>query len=174
MHALGYQLLQPEKWYGWYVKGNMVDASGLSLHAFQFPRFLHFIVPSFAMTGIFMMLYAWYFNNRKDIDKGYLEWVGKTGGNMAFGFTSLQAAVGFWWLLSVPGDLAFMTNPFFSGRGGIGHLPSGAPLCRPERPREIRNPQRPRRLLTIFGMSYTREALRDAVLLAVSAIPFFR
>ena len=112
MHALSYQLLQPEKWLQWYIKGNAVDTSGTSLHAFQLPRFLHFIIPSFAMTGIFLMLYAWYFKERADMEKGYLEWVGRTGAKMAFNFTAVQAAVGFWWLLSLPGEFSFLQTHF--------------------------------------------------------------
>lgn len=159
MHALGYQLLQPEKWYGWYVKGNAVDASGLSLHAFQLPRFLHFVVPSFAMTGIFMMLYARYFGSRKDMDKGYLEWVARTGGAMAFGFTALQAVVGFWWLLSVPGELAFMTNPFFLTGAALGICLLALLYVARKDPVKYAIPSALGAFLTIFGMSYAREAV---------------
>ncbi|MBI4710337.1 MAG: hypothetical protein HY759_04450 [Nitrospirae bacterium] len=71
MHALNYQALQPDKWLGWYMKGNAVNTSGTSLQAFQLPRFLHFIIPSFAMTGIFLMLYAWYFQKRLSASGGF-------------------------------------------------------------------------------------------------------
>jgi len=120
MHALGYQLLQPAKWLDWYVRGDTADTSGVSLHAFQLSRFLHFIVPSFAMTGILLMLYAWYFKDRNDKDKEYLQWVGKMGANMAFVFTAIQAAAGLWWLLSLPSKFRFFLDPFFLISAGLG------------------------------------------------------
>ena len=123
MHVLGYQLLLPEKWYQWYVAGKSgVDASGASLHAFQLPRFLHFIVPSFAMAGLFLMLYAWYFKDRADKDREQLAWVAGTGAGIAFFFTALQALVGIWWLFSLPPEFRFFTNPFFLAAAGMGVL----------------------------------------------------
>lgn len=113
MHALNYQALTPEKWMEWYIKGTNVDTSGSNLYAFQLPRFLHFMIPAFAMTGILFMLYAWYFRERDDFDKNYLEWVGKMGAKLAFIFSLIQAGAGFWWLLSLPPKFNFMTNPFF-------------------------------------------------------------
>jgi hypothetical protein len=112
MHVLGYQLLQPEKWLQWYVEKSGVDASGTLLHAFQLPRFLHFIVPSFAMAGLFLMLYAWYFKDRPDMDREHLAWVAGTGARTAFLFTVLQALVGVWWLFSLPREFRFFTDPF--------------------------------------------------------------
>lgn len=160
MHALGYQLLQPERWLEWYIKGNAVDTSGASLHTFQFPRFLHFVIPSFAMTGIFLMLYAWYFKSREDMDKEYLKWVGKTGAKMAFIFTALQVIVGFWWLLSLPGEFSFFTNPFFliGALLGIGLLLFFYSAQRD--PQRYAVPAMLGAFLTIFVMSYAREALR--------------
>jgi hypothetical protein len=160
MHALGYQLLQPEKWLNWYTKGNFIDTSGTSLHAFQLPRFLHFIIPSFAMTGIFLMLYAWYFKNRADFDKGYLEWVGTTGAKMAFIFTAIQAAVGFWWLFSLPAGFSFFTNPFFLIGAALGIVLLVFLYNAQKDPVKYAVPGVLGAFLTIFGMSYAREALR--------------
>jgi hypothetical protein len=160
MHVLSYQFLQPEKWLGWYIKGNTVDTSGSSLHAFQLSRFLHFFIPSFAMTGIFMMLYAWYFKNRTDFDKGYLEWVGKTGAKMAFTFTAIQAVVGFWWLFSLPGEFNFFTNPFFLVGAALGIALLFFLYNAQKDPVKYAVPGVLGAFLTIFGMSYTREALR--------------
>lgn len=160
MHALSYQLLQPEKWLQWYIKGNTVDTSGTSLHAFQLPRFLHFIIPSFAMTGIFLMLYAWYFKERADMEKGYLEWVGRTGAKMAFNFTAVQAAVGFWWLLSLPGEFSFFTNPFFLIGAALGIVLLIFLYNAQKDPVKYAVPSIVGAFLTIFGMSYAREALR--------------
>jgi len=160
MHALGYQLLHPEKWLGWYVSGNSVDTSGTSLHAFQLPRFLHFIIPSFAMTGIFLMLYAWYFKNRTDIDKGYLDWVSRTGAKMAFTFTALQAVIGFWWLFSLPGEFNFFTNPFFLIGAALGIVLLFFLYNAQKDPVKYAVPGILGAFLTIFGMSYARESLR--------------
>lgn len=160
MHALGYQLLQPEKWLQWYVKENSVDTAGTSLHAFQLSRFLHFIVPSFAMAGIFLMLYAWYFKNRTDFDKGYLEWVGKTGAKMAFTFTVIQSIVGFWWLFSLPGEFNFFTNPFFLIGAALGIALLLFLYNAQKDPVKYAVPGILGAFLTIFGMSYARESLR--------------
>ncbi len=160
MHSLGYQLLQPGKWLGWYIKGNIVDASGASLHAFQLPRFLHFIIPSIAMAGIFLMLYAWYFEKRGDMDRGYIQWIGRTGAKMAFLFTAIQAAIGFWWLLSLPGELGFFMNPFFLIGAALGMVLLVFLSNAQRNPVKYAVPSIGGAFLTIFGMSYTREALR--------------
>lgn len=160
MHALGYQLLQPEKWLDWYTKGNAADTSGTSLHAFQLPRFLHFIVPSLAMAGIFLMLYAWYFRNRDDMDKEYLEWAGRAGAKMAFLFTVIQGVIGFWWLFALPSGFRFFTNPFFLIGAGLGIVLMVFLFVAQKDPAKYAVPGALLAFLTIFGMSYAREALR--------------
>lgn len=160
MHALNYQLLQPEKWLSWYSNGNSVDASGTSLYSFQLSRFLHFIIPAFAMTGIFMMLYAWYFKEREDFDKGYLEWVGKTGANMAFTFTLIQAVVGLWWLFSLPRELNFYTNPLFLIGAILGVVLLVYLYNAKKDPAKYAIGSVLVGFITIFAMSYAREALR--------------
>ncbi|MFI5347706.1 MAG: hypothetical protein ACHQ51_15130 [Elusimicrobiota bacterium] len=113
MHAFGYQALQPEKWLGWYAKGGVVDASGTVLHSFSLPRFLHFIVPAFAVGGVFLMLYAWYLEPRADSDRDYLAWTARLGASLAFWATAAECAGGFWWLASLPPELRFARNPVF-------------------------------------------------------------
>ena len=164
MHVLGYQLLQPEKWLGWYIKNGAVDTSGTSLHAFQLPRFLHFIIPSFAMTGIFLMLYAWYFKDREDMDKKYLEWVSRTGAKMAFYFTAIQVIIGLWWLFSVPLEFKFFINPFFLTGTGIGIVLLYLLYSAQKDPAKYAAPSLAVAFLTIFGMSYARETLRTKYL----------
>lgn len=164
MHALNYQLIQPEKWLGWYIKGNGVDTSGTSLHAFQASRFLHFIIPSFAMTGMLLMLYSWYLKDRDDKERGYLQWVGKTGANMAFIFTAIQTVVGFWWLFSLPLDYRFFTNPFFLIGAGLGIVLLIYLNSARKDPVKYAVPGIILGFLTIFGMSYAREALRTKYL----------
>ena len=160
MHALGYQLLQPEKWYQWYIRETAVDTSGLSLHAFQLPRFLHFIIPSLAMTGVFLMLYAWYFKDRGDKDRAYLEQVGAMGAKMAFLFTLLQALVGFWWLLSLPAELDFLNNPFFLVATAFGIALLFFLYYAQKDPLKYAVPSGVGSFLAILAMSYNREALR--------------
>jgi len=160
MHVLGYQLLLPEKWLQWYVQGNGVDASGTSMHAFQLPRFLHFMVPPFAMAGLFLMLYAWYFKDRTDKDSELLAWVAGMGAKMAFLFTALQALVGVWWLLSLPPEFRFFTDPFFLVAAGVG-VSLLLFLYRARKdPFRYAVPAGVWTFLTILAMSYAREVLR--------------
>ena len=160
MHSLGYQLLQPEKWYQWYVRGAAVDASGLSLHSFQLPRLLHFIVPSLAVTGIFLMLYAWYFRNRGNSDKAHLARVGAAGAKLAFFFTMLQALVGFWWLLSLPTELDFLNSPFFLTALSFGIALLVLLYFSQNDPIRYAVPSGLGIFLTVLAMSYAREGLR--------------
>jgi hypothetical protein len=160
MHGLGYQLLQPEKWYQWYVRGAEVDASGLALHSFQLPRFLHFIAPSLAVTGIFLMLYAWYFRNRGDRDKAHLAQVGALGAKLAFFFTMLQALVGFWWLLSLPAELDFLNSPFFLTAVAFGIALLILLYFAQKEPLRYALPSGLGAFLTVLAMSYAREGLR--------------
>ncbi|MHB8908040.1 MAG: hypothetical protein ACYDAA_04090 [Syntrophales bacterium] len=164
MHALGYQLLQPEKWQQWYMTGSAADTSGLSLHAFQLPRFLHFIVPSLALTGIFLMLYAWYFKDRRDMDGGHLAWTGATGAKMAFLFTLFQALIGFWWLLSLPAELDFLHSPFFLAGAGLGIGLLLLLYAAQKDPVKYAVLSGFGAFCTIFAMSYAREALRMSYL----------
>jgi hypothetical protein len=160
MHVLGYQLLQPEKWLQWYVEDGGVDASGTSLHAFQLPRFLHFMVPSFAMAGLFLMLYAWYFKDRPDMDREHLAWVAGTGARMAFLFTAVQAIVGVWWLFSLPPEYRFYANPFFLIAVAMGVLLLFYLYRARKDPFRYAVRAGAWAFLTIFAMSYAREALR--------------
>jgi hypothetical protein len=160
MHVLGYQLLQPDKWLAWYVKGNAVDASGVSMHSFQIPRFLHFIVPSFAITGILLMLYARYFEKRNDTDREYVQWAGRLGARMAFSFTALQAGIGFWWLLSLPHAFRFYTNPFFLLGAGLGIALLIVLYAARKAPARYAVGSMSLAVLAVAGMSSAREALR--------------
>jgi hypothetical protein len=127
MHVLGFQLLQPEKWLGWYTSHGAASTAGTVLHDFSIPRFLHFIVPAFAVTGVFLMLYSWYFRARADADTAYLDWAGRLGAKLAFHATALEVVTGFLWLMVLPGDLRFHAHPLFAlgavlGLGLLGYL----------------------------------------------------
>ena len=160
MHVLGYQLLLPGKWLDWYVKGNAVATSGTSLHDFQVSRFLHFIIPSFAMTGIFLMLFAWYFEKRPDRDGKYVQWVGQLGARMAFFFTALQAGMGIWWLVSLPSAFRFFTNPFFLAGVGLGVSLLVLLYAARKAPTRYAVVSMAAAFLAVAGMSAAREALR--------------
>jgi len=159
MHVLSYQLLQPDKWLAWYAKQG-IDTSGLALHAFHLPRYLHFLMPSFALTGVFLMLYAWYLAKREDADRDYLQWVGQTGAKLALLFTFIQAIVGLWWLFSLPGELAFMGSPFFLVGAALGVLLLVILYAAQKSPVTYAVPSSLGAFVAVFGMSYAREALR--------------
>ncbi|PLX41724.1 MAG: hypothetical protein C0608_05045 [Deltaproteobacteria bacterium] len=112
MHMLAMQSLHPEEWVKWYAPGGVMDTSGWAFNAFSIERFLHFIVPAFINTGIFMMLYAWYFKPRSDMDGAYLDWVAGVGAKMALYAFFVQIAIGFWFLLGLPAELNFIYNPW--------------------------------------------------------------
>ncbi|MBX6422736.1 hypothetical protein [Thermosulfurimonas sp. F29] len=113
IHALSLQAVHPEKWPEWTAESRGLFETGGRLHAFSLPRYLHFILASVAVTGIFLMLYARYFEVRKDFDPSYLAWVGRIGVRTALVFSLLQAGAGLWWLGSLPAEFRFYTQPLF-------------------------------------------------------------
>lgn len=160
MHAFGYQLLQPDKWMSWYMQGESVRTSGSVLHAFQLPRLLHFVAPAFALTGVLLMLYAWYFGKRADADPVYLEWVGRRGARMALIFTGIQAAIGVWWLLRVPSSLKFFTSPILLIAAGLGIMLLVLLIRAQKSPANHAVPSMAAAALAVVAMSAAREALR--------------
>jgi hypothetical protein len=160
MHAVSYQALLPEKWLSWYMNNNKVNLYGAQLHAFQLPRFLHFIVASFALTGIFMMLYSWYFWKREDMDNDYIAWVGKAGAKMALIFTVLQMAVGIWWLLSLPANFHFYTNYMFLIGVPVAVILLFVLIKAQSDPRRYALPVAVITLIIVLAMSSLREVLR--------------
>lgn len=172
MHNLNYQALLPEKWFSWYIKGLEVDTSGSSLHAFQLPRLLHFLVPAFAMIGIYFMLYAWYFSKREDFSPDYLNWVGTLGAKLALYASLIQALVGFWWLFSVPAKFSFHTNPFFL-LAFLSALVLLAFLFKAQRdPAKNAIPAFILAFITVLLMASAREALRVLYFAEVKYSPF--
>jgi hypothetical protein len=111
MHALAVTQLYPEKWPNFATQNNIYLSSGKYLHGFEIFRFLHFMLPSFAVTGVWLIFYSRYF--REKYDPAYLEWVERLGAKLVLIFSLLQAIAGFLWLVSLPKELNFMTNPFF-------------------------------------------------------------
>lgn len=164
MHVLNYQSLQPDKWISWYIHSGVIDTTGTALHDFQISRFLHFIVPAFIMTGLLLMLYAWYFKDRQDMDKQYLQWSARIGVNLSFYAIMVQVVIGFWWLFSLPGRFEFYMNPLLLIGAGLGIVLLFIFTYIRENPIKYAVPSGIAALLTIFGMAYARETLRTKYL----------
>jgi hypothetical protein len=160
MHALNYQLLQPENWQQWYMPDGLPDTTGISLHAFSIGRFFHFIMPSFALTGIFLMLYARYFKDRTDMDSAFLKRVGSLGVRLAYIFTVLQVLVGFWWLFGLPVEFRFFRNPVLLVTAGLGFTLMVFLSFAQKDPVNYAILSGITAFLAVFGMSYAREVLR--------------
>jgi len=160
MHGINYQMLMPEKWGEWYAGNGKINAYGTNLHAISIPRLFHFLVPSLAVTGIFMMLYSWYLRTRQDINQEYLSFVSKKGAGIAFYFTLLQMLFGIWWLFSIRSELRFYTEPFFiiSVVSAI-FLLHNLYLAR-KMPEKFALSSGIIAVITIFFMSLSREVLR--------------
>ncbi len=160
IHVLSMQALHPEEWLGWYVSGVKMNTAGWGLNALQVSRLLHFLVPALLNTGIFLMLYAWYFKPRKDLDQDYLAWAAKLGLGLARYAVIATALIGIWWLIGLPAEFSFMTEHsliagyvlavllivllFKAQQDPFGYAPIAAALS----------------LLTLLVMSVTRESLR--------------
>ncbi len=164
MHILNMQMLSPDRWVEWYAPGGVVDASGMGLHGFQLSRFLHFILASGAVTGLFLMLYAWYIRARTDVEEIYVTWAGRLGARLLIVFSVLEVLDGLWWLLDIPGELGFHKNVLFAIAFVAGLLFTVFLF------KVVRNPLRwalPTGLLmtvVVLLMAATREALRVSYL----------
>ena len=98
-------MLQPEKWSAYFTNrsGTILNLSDPAL----WPRYLHFVIASVAVAGLFSSL-VWQIRARKGVP-GSGEEVRK--GLRIFAIaTSVQVAVGIWFLIALPRDfmLAFM------------------------------------------------------------------
>ncbi len=113
MHSLAVTQLYPEKWPSFAVIKGVYQSSGSSLHGFELFRFLHFIVPSLAVVGVWLMFYGNYFKGTGKYSEEYLSYVAKLGAKLALYASLGQAVVGFIWLLTLPTEFSFFTNPFF-------------------------------------------------------------
>lgn len=127
MHSLGFQMLHPAQWLGWYTSHGAAATSGTVLHAFSFVRFLHFILPAAAAAGVFLLLYARYYRARPDVDAAYLDWTARLGAKLAFHATAAQTAGGVLWLMVLPRELRFHAHPLMGvgivlGLGLLGYL----------------------------------------------------
>lgn len=158
MHALAVTQLHPEKWPSFATVNNTYISSGKYLHGFEIFRFLHFMLPSLAVTGVWLIFYSKYFRNR--YESAYLDWVERLGVKLALIFSLLQAGVGFLWLLSLPQSLNFMSNPFFIFALVVGLLFIGFLFYAQKNPSKHAVPIAIFLGVTVLAMSTAREALR--------------
>lgn len=114
IHVLSMEALHPELWHKWLTgqKGTLLTG-GARFHGLAPGRLLHFFSASFAVTGTFLMLYAWYFRPRPDFDREYLDYAAHKGMNLALYGTLFTAGTGFWWAGEVPSGIGFFSNPVF-------------------------------------------------------------
>ena len=160
MNLISVQFLEPAKWKAWYLTGTMMNTSGTTIYDFRISRYLHFIIPSFAITGVFMMLYGWFFSKRDDMDHDYLHWVAVSGAKMALWATIIQIIIGFWWLFSLPANLKFAGNPFLWIGAVLGIVFFFVIMAAQKDPEKYAVLSALFAFLSVLGMCVSREVLR--------------
>jgi hypothetical protein len=160
MSVLSVQAMVPGQWLEWYSANGQIATSGTGLYKFELGRFIHYIIPGFINIGIFLMLYAWYFQPLADFDKTYLKWVGKIGAKVAKVATMIQVVIGFWWLMTIPSSLGFMSNPFLWIGAVLGLLLLAGLMKFEGDPVRVAVPLAFLSFVAILGMSISREVLR--------------
>ncbi len=161
IHMLSMEQLMPQHWKEWIVAANgTVSYSGGEFHGVELGRLLHILIPSFAVTGVFLMLYAAYFDKREDYDPKYLEYVGQKGAWMAFWASAIAIGAGFWWLGLIPKEFNFARNPLFLAGAALGVVTTAYIGSSVYKPKEKAINCALLMFLTIFVMSCAREALR--------------
>ncbi len=161
IHMLSMEQLMPAQWKSWVItpEGSYLTDGG-QFHGFSPGRFLHFILSSFAVTGVFMMLYTVYFRKRTDYDPAYLDYVARRGAGIAFAFSVVAAAAGFWWAGEIPAELGFLKNPFFVA-GAVGGIALVAYLGMAHlNPEKYAAKAATAMFIVIFTMCAAREGLR--------------
>ncbi len=107
MHILNIQMLKSNKWATFWH-----PSSFGKLNSFEFYRFLHFFLASFALVGFFILINSWYLK-KKQVEEEVVNFRAKLGFKIFFVFTILQAISGIWWLLMIPGKFKFYFDHFF-------------------------------------------------------------
>jgi hypothetical protein len=112
-------MVNPEKWTGYFENrsGTMLNLSDPTL----IPRYLHFVVASVAVAGLFMAI-TWKFKQDPRAEE-----YSNQGMTWFFYATIVQVGVGLWFLMSLPKDimLSFMggsalyTSVFLPGLAGV-------------------------------------------------------
>ena len=104
-------MVQPEKWGAYFGQrnGTLLNLSDPSL----LPRYLHFIVASVAVTGLFMAI-LWTLRKRKGVDNAQTKIVSSL--RLFAIATAVQMVIGFWFLLALPKDfmLQFMGQNMYT------------------------------------------------------------
>lgn len=111
MHALSYQALLPDQWMSWYAPGGMVDTSGSTLHAIQWPRYIFIMSLSLPAVGVFLIAYAHYFASRADREPAYRAFARELGKRLAtwgFGISLVSMLV---WQFIQPNGSGLMLHP---------------------------------------------------------------
>ncbi len=161
IHMLSMEQLNAPLWKGWLVgPDGTVSVAGGEFHGVSLGRLLHFFIGSLAVTGVFLMLYHWYFRQRADYEQEYLVYVSKRGVSIAFWSLFPAIAAGFWWLGTVPQDFHFVANPFFV-LGAIAGVCTTAYIGTSfNKPADRAIPAAIALFATIFVMCCAREGLR--------------
>jgi hypothetical protein len=162
--ALSVQALVPGEWLKWYTRYGELHTTGTGLYHFEVGRFLHFMAPAFINTGIFMMLYAWYFRARADRDDAYLDWVGRAGVRLAKIAVMIEIVTGLWWLVALPRNLHFMRDPYMWAGAGLGMILLAVLYRAARNPDRFALPLAAFSLVTVLVMSIAREVLRMSYL----------
>ncbi|MGC8697365.1 MAG: hypothetical protein ACP5Q0_02735 [Halothiobacillus sp.] len=106
MHVLSLQMLSPEKWMQWYAPNGIVDASGRTLHDYNFWRFGFFISLSVPVIGLWLIAYRRYLMGRDTEDAGYLAFIQSLSMKLipVGGVISLALMAG--WMFTLPANVA--------------------------------------------------------------------
>lgn len=97
MHVLSYQVLLPNQWMNWYAPGGVIDTSGSTLHAIQWPRYLFIMSLSVPAVGVFLIAYTHYFAVRPEYTAEYRAFVRALGQNLAqWGFACAMLPLLIW------------------------------------------------------------------------------
>ncbi len=160
IHSLTVTQLYPEKWPSFTTLNNSYISSGKYLHGFEIFRFLHFIVPSLSVIGVWLIFSSSYFRGK--YEEKYLNWIENLGIKLALIFSLIQGGIGFLWLLSLPADLKFFSHPLFILALLVAFVFLGFLFYTKKNPSKYAIPIALLLGITILFMSIAREALRIA------------
>jgi hypothetical protein len=156
-------MLRPERWATLYA----ASAAGLHLNVSDpthGPRFLHFLVASFAVTGLFLAL------RMRGATDDARRWTAVFGARLFAGATHVQLLVGLGFLFTLPADVRAL---FLGGRvldtvvlgGAVAAAIAATLIVR-------RAPLVAAALIgtTVFGMSFVRHCVREALIASIAPL----
>ena len=93
-------MVQPERWLGYFdnKQGTLLNLSDPVLY----PRYLHFVIGSIAVGGLFLALVSHFNLTKSNVDKALLKEKGLTFFTHA---TIVQIIIGLWFLFALPGEI---------------------------------------------------------------------